>query len=126
MRKEKIDGRPYDRNDYGPPLIPWENGCFVCGRNGPLQRHEVFHGPYRLKSKQYGCWTTLCKGCHDKVHRDALLERKLKVIFQHRAMKTYGWDLDQWRKIFGKNYEEEDWDETTLQGLFGPETGHKD
>lgn len=110
MKKEKIDGRPYDRNDYGPPLIPWENGCFVCGRNGPLQRHEIFHGPYRLKSKQYGCWTTLCKGCHDKVHRDALLDRKLKVIFQHRAMKTYGWDMDQWRQVFGKNYEEEDYD----------------
>ena len=80
-----------DRNGYGPMLIPWENGCFVCGRNGPLQRHEIFHGPYRAKSKRYGCWTTICQGCHDKVHRDALLDRKLKVIFQHRAMKTYGW-----------------------------------
>lgn len=101
-----------DRNGYGPMLIQWPEGmCFVCGRQDrPLQRHEIFHGPYRSKSKEHGCWAPLCDVCHDKVHRDALLDRKLKVIFQHAAMRTYGWDMDAWRKVFGKNYEEEDYD----------------
>lgn len=95
-----------DRNGYAPPLITLKTpGCFVCGRTDrPLQRHEIFHGPYREKSKNYGCWAPLCDYCHAGVHKDALLERKLKVIFQRRAMKEYQWDLDAWRKVFGKNY----------------------
>ena len=95
------------QKEYGPSVIPWEDkGCFVCGRRDlPLQRHEIFQGAYRQNSKQYGCWTTVCYLCHAKLHKDAGLERKLKVIFQHRAMKTYGWDLGQWREVFGKNYE---------------------
>ena len=77
-----------DRNGYGQALIPWD-GCFVCGRKDrPLQRHEVFHGPYRSKSKEHGCWTTVCDLCHEKVHRDAMLDRKLKVIFQHKCMEA--------------------------------------
>lgn len=93
---------------YGPSVIPWEDkGCFVCGRyDRPLQRHEIFQGAYRQNSKQYGCWTNVCDLCHTKLHKDAGLERKLKVIFQHKCMEAKGWDLDQWRAVFGKNYEE--------------------
>ena len=106
MNEQKLD-----RNGYAPQLITLKtDGCFVCGRQDrPLQRHEIFHGPYRSKSKAYGCWAPICDLCHTKVHKDALLDRKLKVIFQHRAMKEYHWSLDDWRRVFGKNYEE--WEE---------------
>lgn len=102
------DAVPYDRNGYGPQVIPWpQDECFVCGRKDrPLQRHEVIHGPYREKSKRYGTWVVVCDYCHDKAHHDAMLDRKLKVILQHAAMKKHGWTMDQWREIFGKNFEE--------------------
>ena len=101
MKKNKVD-----RNGYGPALIPWD-GCFICGRTDkPLQRHEVFHGPYRAKSKLYGCWAGVCPGCHSMVHRDATLDRRLKAIFQHKCMKANGWGMPEWLAVFGKNYEE--------------------
>lgn len=93
-----------DRNGYGPTLIPWE-GCFVCGRQDKrLQRHEVFHGPYRTKSKFYGCWAGVCPDCHTKIHRDPGLDRKLKADFQREAMRANGWSMEEWRAVFGKNY----------------------
>jgi hypothetical protein len=100
-------GAELDRNGYAPSLIPWPIGCFVCGRQDrPLQRHEIIHGPYREKSKRYGLWEPLCDYCHARAHRDSGLDRKLKVIMQHAAMLAYGWSLDDWRRVFGKNYEE--------------------
>ena len=104
-------GEPLDQTGYGPQVIPWpDDQCFVCGRmDRPLQRHEVFHGPYRTKSKAYGCWVLICDYCHTKIHKqDDLLERKLKIIFQHKAMQKYGWSIDKWREVFGKNYSEEE------------------
>lgn len=101
-------GETLDRNGYGQQVIKWpENQCFVCGRRDrTLQRHEVFHGPYRTKSKNYGCWVIVCDVCHEKIHRgDDLLDWKLKVIMQHRAMQKYGWSVDDFRRVFGKNYE---------------------
>ena len=100
-------GETLDRNGYGPRVIPWpDDRCFVCGRRDrPLQRHEVFHGPYRTKSKALGCWVIVCDYCHERIHHgDDLLERKLKVIMQHRAMEKYGWSIERWRDVFGKDY----------------------
>jgi hypothetical protein len=103
-------GDHLDSTGYGPQVIPWpDDRCFVCGRmDRPLQRHEVFHGAYRTKSKAYGCWILICDYCHTKIHKqDDLTERKLKIIMQHKAMQKYGWSIDRWREVFGKNYSEE-------------------
>ena len=32
------------------------------------------------------------------------LNNKLKAIAQRKAMEYYGWDVDTFRSIFGKNY----------------------
>lgn len=104
-------GEPLDQTGYGPQVIPWpDDRCFVCGRmDRPLQRHEVFHGPYRTKSKAYGCWIIVCDYCHTRIHKqDDLLERKLKIIMQHKTMAKFGWSLERWREVFGKNYSEEE------------------
>ena len=61
MRNEY--GEKLDRNGYAPSIIkpPFEaDACFICGYSGKLVRHEVFHGPNRTKSKNYGCWVKLC------------------------------------------------------------------
>ena len=102
-------GQELDCNGYAPSLIRWPDGrCFICGRTDrPLQRHEVFHGPYRTKSKEYGCWVPICDACHTKVHSGADgLEIRLKGLMQKKAMERYRWTVNQFREVFGKSYEE--------------------
>ena len=99
-----------DRNGYAPSLVNWpDNRCFICGRSDlPLQRHEVFHGPYRSKSKAYGCWVNICYECHSRVHSGANdLELRLKGLMQKKVMAANNWTVDQFREVFGKSYEEE-------------------
>lgn len=97
-----------DRNGYGPQVVPGCCGaCQYCGRTDrPLQRHEVFHGAYRSKSKRLGAWVQLCDVCHDKLHHhDAEIDRELKAWMQSNIMAHYGWTLERFRLEFGKNYE---------------------
>ena len=97
-----------DRNGYAPSLFPHKE-CFICGKPGclyvPLQRHEIFHGPNRQKSKRFGLWVTLCPMCHTNVHhQEPALDKWLKRVGQQKAMDTYGWTIAEFRAEFGKNY----------------------
>ena len=98
-----------DRNGYNEQIVPSDGRCQYCGKtNLPLQRHEVFHGPNRAKSKEFGCWVLLCFKCHMKLHHEeASIDRELKVWMQQNAMAHYGWTIEQFREVFGKNYLEE-------------------
>lgn len=86
--------------------------CWLCGRNGgadPLDRHHVFGGPYRKKSEQYGLVVDLCHhSCHifgpNAVHQNGDTMRQLRAWGQERAMREQGWSLDEFIRIFGKNY----------------------
>lgn len=115
MKKNEY-GTPLDRNGYAPSIIPGhdEYCCKLCGRNGtadPLNRHEVFGGAYRDKSKRLGLWVNLCHyNCHqgpDGVHANAEKANKLKAEAQRRAMRKYGWTVDEFRAEFGRNYLED-------------------
>lgn len=100
-------GVDLDRNGYAPSLFPWKHGeCLICGRyDRPLQRHEVFHGPYRETSKRLGCWVYICDYCHMRIHGvDARNEKTLKRIMQKKAMEHYGLTTEQFREVFGKDY----------------------
>ncbi len=100
-------GEALDRNGYAETILP-SSGCYICARtNLPLQRHEIFHGPYRKKSKAYGCWVNLCYECHAEVHHSNLLSLRLKRIAQQRAMNKYSLTVSDFRKIFGKNFKED-------------------
>ena len=61
MRNEynmKLDG-----NGYAKSILQEGSCCHLCGHNGSmdkLDRHEVFGGPDRAKSKRYGLWVLLC------------------------------------------------------------------
>lgn len=56
--------RKKDRNGYSPSILQsdlevcynWPSD-YCCG--GKLDRHEVFGGTYRAKSKAFGLWVTL-------------------------------------------------------------------
>jgi hypothetical protein len=109
MRNEY--GESLDRNGYAISLFDLYSGtCFVCGRSDrALQRHEIYHGAYRDKSKALGLWVQLCDVCHDRLHhRDARIDRQIKEYAQRVAMNQYGWTVAEFRKRFGKSYLEEE------------------
>ena len=75
-------GIKLDRNGYAPSLFKNRPGrCLLCERvDRPLQRHEVFHGPYRQKAKALGCWVLICDECHRLAHSDGAIDRNLKLV----------------------------------------------
>ena len=99
-------GIPLDRNGYAPSIASQEERCYFCGcSNNKLDRHEIFHGPYRTKSKALGLWVLLCHDEHMELHnsrpdRDKFLKRRGQEI----AMCHYHWSVGEFRKRFGKNY----------------------
>lgn len=102
-------GTEIDRNGYAQSLLSTP-GCYFCGRLGDIyhrnQRHEIFHGSlFRERSKNLGCWVTLCPECHRMLHQTTpAMDRHLKEAGQRAAMIRYGWSLEDFRKRFGKNY----------------------
>lgn len=110
-------GIKLDSHGYAPSIVQedTDESCFLCGANGcidPLNRHEIFGGAYREKSKAFGLWVSLCHyQCHQvgryAVHNDLSANLELKRAGQRAAMKAYGWDIPGFIREFGKNYLEE-------------------
>lgn len=109
-------GVKLDRNGYAPSLMNTHgDACWRCARNGSvdhLDRHEVFGGANRQKSKEYGLWVTLCHDrCHQGktgVHASKEFDQVLKRVAQGMAMREYGWSVDDFRARFRNNYLELD------------------
>lgn len=100
-------GIKLDRNGYAPSILQTEHECFLTGNPCNITRHEVFFGnDHRKKSKEYGCWIYLTPELHTQsnecVHRNAILDRNLKIMAQERFERLYG--HDKFMEIFGKNY----------------------
>lgn len=75
----------------------------------PLDCHHVFGGANRKTSEAYGLKVYIHHSkCHifgeNSVHKNAEVDRALKRIMQKKAMQHYGWSVDEFIKIFGKNY----------------------
>lgn len=107
-----------DKNGYAPSIMQdtiFEPLCHLCGANGALDkldRHEIFGGPYREKSKRLGLWVLLCHNdCHIfgplAAHNNASTALRLKQEAQRRAMEAYGWSIEDFIREFGKNYLED-------------------
>lgn len=104
-----------DKSGYAPSIMQdtvFEPFCYLCGANGALDkldRHEIFGGPYREKSKRLGLWALLCHNdCHIfgplAAHNNASTALRLKQEAQRRAMEAYGWSIEDFIREFGKNY----------------------
>ena len=95
-----------DKNGYNPSIVQDIEQCILCGRRtGKLDRHEVFHGAYRSKSKKLGCWVWLCHEHHMQLHQKTPdLDKNLKMFTQNVAMTHYGWTVEEFRHEFGKSY----------------------
>ena len=92
-------------------IQPERNRCYICGRNAHadyfgLDEHHVYPAAHRKTSERYGLKVYLCHDrCHlNGVHKSAKLNRALQAKVQRIAMKFYGWDMDIWMAIFGRNY----------------------
>lgn len=103
-------GAPLDRNGYAPSILQrYSNACYLSERTPhKLDRHEIFHGGNRRKSKELGLWVLLDHSVHmDLHHRYPEDDLYLKKLGQKAAMKKYGWTTEQFIKEFGKNYLED-------------------
>lgn len=106
-------GSILDRNGYSASIV--QNDLSICFNHckspcsGPLNRHEVFGGPFRQKSKRLGLWVCLCHYEHHQfgpqsVHNNAQAAFDLKKRAQLAAMETYGWSKEDFIREFGRNY----------------------
>lgn len=102
-------GERMDRNGYAMSIVQDTDGeCYQCGETWQVERHEIFGGPMRDKSKAQGLWVNLCPICHrtgeKAVHQCAEADRALKRIGQQAAMDRYGWSKEEWMQRFYKSY----------------------
>lgn len=85
-----------------------ESEFYSTERQYGLHRHEVFFGKNRQNSIKYGLVVFLTPEMHNMsnngVHFNHEFDLYLKQIGQKAAMEYYGWDIDKFRAIFGKNY----------------------
>ena len=89
-------------------IFQTEKRCFLCGSYRWIEEHHIFGASNRKKSEQYGLKVFLCHECHNEpphgVHHNAELNNALKAKIQEKAMEYYGWSVEDFIKIFGKNY----------------------
>lgn len=90
-------------------IISNDYECVVCRRTLGLHKHHVFFGSAnRALSELYGCWVYLCPRHHNAsgygVHNNRTLDLKLKQQCQIACMERYGWSVEDFIEVFGKNY----------------------
>lgn len=89
-------------------IITEERKCYICGSSQWIEIHHVFGGADRKTSEKYGLKVPLCHFCHNEapngVHQNKEIRRALQAKVQKKAMAHYGWDMETWRSLFGRNY----------------------
>lgn len=98
-----------DRNGYSPSLLNKDNNeCYLCHKQGSLQRHEIYGASNRTFSKALGMWINVCPCCHSKIHNNPLDFIPLKEEGQRIFEREYG--HERFMAVFSRNYlDEEEW-----------------
>lgn len=83
--------------------------CFLCGCTGcAMETHHIFGASNRKKSDKYKLVVTLCHNCHNEppngAHHNAETMLALHRYGQRKAMQENGWSVEDFIKVFGKNY----------------------
>lgn len=77
--------------------------CFVCGRFGIVEKHHIFNGSgFRKKSDADGLIVTVCRVCHDEIHRNRSLRDEIKKCGQLVYQKKHG--AEGYLKRYRRNY----------------------
>ena len=88
-------------------IIQSERVCYITGRGDHLEEHHVWGGANRKNSEKYGLKIYLTAEMHrgkDGIHQNRELSDRVKAEVQQLAMEHYGWDVVDFRLIFGKSY----------------------
>lgn len=89
-------------------IIQSEKRCYMCGSYRWLECHHVYGAACKNKSEHYGLKVWLCHYCHNEppngVHHNRANRLALQAKVQKIAMEHYGWTVDDFRELFGKNY----------------------
>ena len=97
-----------DRNGYNPSILQDDlSRCYLCGGSSEkLDRHELYSGRNRAKSKYYGLWVCLChQSCHlGLAHGDKSTADMLKERGQIAAMTRFRWTAQDFINKFGRSY----------------------
>ena len=87
--------------------------CWLCGKWGHLEKHHIFGGnPNRKLSEKYGLTVFLCgESCHRNgekaAHKCAETAQRLHEYGQRKFMQEQNASIEDFRRVFGKNYLEE-------------------
>lgn len=89
-------------------IIQQTRECYVCGCKGILHSHHIFGAGKRPLSEKYGLKIWLCPKHHNMsdlgIHFNKPLDNLVKELAQTKAMNYYNWTIDDWMKIFRRNY----------------------
>lgn len=101
---------PYRPRPSGPYVEPdpfCVPTCYVTGSPFALDVHHIFHGPYRERSDELGCWVYLHHEIHMALHCHqepyASLDMRLKMRCQE-ALEEQGMTREEFIETFGKSY----------------------
>lgn len=104
-KKKKVNGYKDKPNRY----------CAICGRSG-AERHEIFGGPLRQISIDYGFQIDLCRDHHAEFHAQETEEIRNEVLrlrkecqfrFEDELIRNDmapGKAHEKWMELIGKNY----------------------
>lgn len=90
-------------------IMQEEKCCYVCGTTTWLEEHHVFEGIANRKlSEKYGLKIYLCHKHHnevpDGIHFDKWLRDRIKQEAEKRFIEYYNSSIEEFIKIFGKNF----------------------
>jgi hypothetical protein len=90
-------------------ILQEKKECYKCKTTYDLHSHHIFSGTANRKlSEQYGLKIWLCSRHHNMsnagIHFDRDFELEVKQMAQQKAMEHYGWSVEDFIRIYGKNW----------------------
>lgn len=79
-----------------------EQFCYRCGRPYPSDWHHIFNASNKKRSEKYGAMIKVCRTCHEQIHLHEM--EKTKREAEQKMLDYYGWTVQDFIDIFGKNY----------------------
>lgn len=79
-----------------------EKFCYRCGKYGAVHWHHIFNASNKKRSEKYGAMIKLCVECHNLIHMHEM--EKTKREAEKKLLEYYGWTVQEFIDIFGKNY----------------------
>jgi hypothetical protein len=98
LKQRSFKQNKLERNRYSIFTNNFER-CIECGKKA-TDKHEIYRGKNRHTSIKWGLVIPLCRTCHN----DPEIEQKWRIKGQQKFMQHYDKTIDEFIKIFGKNY----------------------